>query len=217
MSEQNFRAMRRAMVESQLRTNDVNDLEIIEAILAEPREDYLPEERRSAAYIDRSVPLGDGRALNPPLATARLLVEAAPRPGEKVLLIGSATGYAAALLARLGCTVVAVEERADFAERARALLADRGNVDVESGALVAGAPGKGPYDLLFIDGAVEELPDALVDQLKVGGRAVFARAERGVTRLCIGTRTAGGFGARAFVDSEAVPLPGFARPKSFTF
>ena len=217
MSEQNFRAMRRAMVESQLRTNDVNDLEIIEAILAEPREDYLPEERRSAAYIDRAVPLGEGRALNPPLATARLIVEAAPRPGDKVLLIGAATGYAAALLARLGCAVVAIEEQAEFAARAKALLADRDNVEIQTGALAAGAPGKAPYDLLFIDGAVEELPEALIDQLKVGGRAVFARAERGVTRLCVGTRTAGGFGARAFVDSEAVTLPGFARPKSFTF
>lgn len=217
MTEQNFRAMRRAMVESQLRTSDVNDPEIIEAILAEPRENYLPEARRSAAYIDRAVPLGAGRALNPPLATARLLVAAAPRPGERVLLIGAATGYAAALLARLGCDVVAVEEEASLAAHAKAQLADWAGISFTTGPLAKGAKKDGPYDILFVDGAVEELGDALIEQLKVDGRAVFARADRGVTRLCVGTRTAGGFGARAFVDSEAVTLPGFAKPRSFTF
>lgn len=217
MSEQNFSAMRRAMVESQLRTNDVNDPVIIEAILAEPREIYLPEARRSAAYIDRAVPLGDGRALSPPLATARLLVEAAPRAGERVLLIGAATGYAAALLARLGCDVTAVEEDAGLVGYARALLGDRTNPRFETGPLAKGHAAGAPYDLLFIDGAVEVLDDALIDQLRIDGRAVFARIDAGVSRLCVGTRTAGGFGARAFADVDAVPLPGFARPKAFTF
>lgn len=217
MSEQNFKAMRRAMVESQLRTNDVNNPVIIEAILAEPREAYVPEERRSAAYIDRAVPLGNGRALNPPLATTRLLVEAAPRAGERVLLIGAATGYAAALLVRLGCDVVAVEEDATLVAHARAVLGDRANLRIEAGPLANGHVKGAPYDLLVVDGAVEELSDALIDQLRIDGRAVFARVDSGITRLCIGTRTAGGFGARAFADVEAVVLPGFARPKAFTF
>jgi len=217
MTEQNFQAMRRAMVESQLRTSDVNDPVILEAILAEPRELYVPEERRSAAYIDRAVPLGNGRALNPPLATARLMVEAAPRAGEKVLLVGAATGYAAALLARLGCDVVAVEEDAALLAHAEAQLKGNARVRLESGALAEGWKAGAPYDVLFIDGAVEDVSEALIGQLRVDGRAVFARMERGVTRLCAGTRTAGGFGARAFVDWEAVPLPGFTRPKTFTF
>lgn len=217
MTEQNFRAMRRAMVESQLRTNDVNDPEIIEAILAEPRENYLPEAKRSAAYIDRAVPLVAGRSLNPPLATARLLVEAAPRPGERVLLIGAATGYAAALLARLGCDVIAVEDEPELAAHARKQLGEWAGIHFETGPLPRGSKKGAPFDLLFVDGAVEDLGDTLIEQLKVDGRAVFARSERGVTRLCVGTRTAGGFGARAFVDSEAVTLPGFAKPKSFTF
>ena len=185
--------------------------------MAEPREAYLPEERRSAAYIDRAVPLGGGRALNPPLATARLIVEAAPQPGERVLLIGAATGYAAALLARLGCDVIAVEEDAALAARARTLLGEYTNVRIETGPLAKGHAKGAPYDLLFIDGAAEVLDDALIGQLRIDGRAVFARVDAGVTRLCIGTRTAGGFGARAFADVEAVPLPGFARPKAFTF
>lgn len=217
MTEQTFKAMRRAMVESQLRTSDVNDPVILEALLAEPRELYVPQERLSAAYIDRAVPLANGRALNPPLATARLLVEAAPRAGEKVLLIGAATGYAAALLARLGCDVVAVEEDEALLAHAKAALKGNKNVRLEKGPLSAGWKKGAPYDLLFIDGAVEELSEAPIAQLRVDGRAVFARLERGVTRLCVGTRTAGGFGARAFVDWEAVPLPGFARPKTFTF
>ncbi len=217
MSDQNFKAMRRAMVESQLRTNDVNDPAIIEAVLAEPREAYLPAERRDAAYIDRAVPLGEGRALNPALATTRLISEAAPVAGESVLLVGAATGYAAALLGRLGCKVVAVEQSETLAAQAKAQLAGREGITVQTGNHGAGAPSNAPYDILFIDGAVEELPEALVDQLRVGGRAVFARSERGVTRLCIGTRTAGGFGARAFLDCEAVVLPGFERPKVFTF
>lgn len=218
MTEQNFTAMRRAMVDSQLRTSDVNEPLIIEAFLDEPREDYLPQERASAAYIDRAVPLSvNGRALNPPLATARLIMEATPRAGDKVLLIGAATGYAAALLARLGCQVTAVEEDAGLAALARTALAGKAGITVETAPHATGAPAGAPYDILFIDGAVEEVPQALVDQLKVDGRAVFARLERGVTRLCVGTRTSGGFGARAFADSEAVTLPGFARPKTFSF
>jgi len=217
MTEQTFTAMRRAMVESQLRTNDVSDIAVIEAILAEPRELYVPETRRSAAYIDRAVPLVEGRALNPPLATARLIVEAVTRPGERVLLIGGASGYAAALLARLGCDVVAVEESAPLVEMARAALGERPGITLVTGPLVKGHAEGAPYDLLFVDGAVEELGEALIAQLKAGGRAVFGRVERGVTRLCSGVKTEGGFGARAFSDSEAAVLPGFAKPKTFTF
>ncbi len=217
MTDQNFTAMRRAMVESQLRTNDVNDPALLEAILAVPREAFLPPERRSAAYIDRAVPLANGRALNPPLATARLLVEAELKAGEQVLLVGAATGYAAALLARLGCAVVALEEDADLAAQARKALAGTNGVAVQAGPLAKGHAKGAPYDLIVVDGAIETLPDALIEQLKVGGRAVFARLDRGVTRLCVGVRSAGGFGARTFADSEAAVLPGFAAPKGFTF
>jgi protein-L-isoaspartate(D-aspartate) O-methyltransferase len=217
MTDQNFMAMRRAMVESQLRTNDVNDPVLLEAILAVPREAFLPEARRASAYIDRSVPLGDGRALNPPLATARLLVAAAINPGDHVLLVGAATGYAAALLARLGCAVVALEEDAALVAQAKTALSDYAGIDIVTGPLAEGQAAGAPYDVIVVDGAIEALPDALIEQLKIGGRAVFASAERGVTRLCTGVRSAGGFGARPFVDSEAVVLPGFAVPKGFTF
>jgi protein-L-isoaspartate(D-aspartate) O-methyltransferase len=217
MTDQNFLAMRRAMVESQLRTNDVNDPVLLEAILAVPREAFLPEARRASAYIDRSVPLGDGRALNPPLATARLLIAAAINPGDHVLLVGSATGYAAALLARLGCPVVALEEDAGLAAQAKTALADYAGINAVTGPLAKGHAKGAPYDVIVVDGAIEAMPDELIDQLKIGGRAVFACVERGVTRLCTGVRSAGGFGARPFADSEAVVLPGFTAPKGFTF
>jgi len=217
MTDQNFTAMRRAMVESQLRTNDVNDPALLDAILAVPREAFLPEARRASAYIDRAVPLGSGRALNPPLATARLLAEAAVKAGDHVLLVGAATGYAAALLARLGCSVVALEENADLAALAKKALSGSKSVTLVTGPLVKGHAKGAPYDLIFVDGAIEQMPDALIAQLKTGGRAVFASAERSITRLCAGVRSAGGFGARPFADSEAVPLPGFAAPKGFTF
>lgn len=217
MTDLNFASMRRAMVESQLRTNDVNDLHVIRAILSVPREQFVPAERRDAAYIDRSVPLGGGRALNPPLATARLLVEAAIAPGQRVLLIGAATGYAAALLAQLGAEVTAVESDEALIAIARERLADRPTVRLVAGELTEGAPDAAPYDCLFIDGAIEDMPDSLVAQLAPGGRAVFARIDRGVTRLCAGVRTEGGFGATSLVDSEAVVLPGFAKPRGFRF
>ncbi len=222
MTDQNFTAMRRAMVESQLRTNDVNDPTLLDVILAVPREAFLPEARRASAYIDRAVPLGHGRALNPPLATARLLIEAAIQPGDHVLLVGAASGYAAALLARLGCAVVALEEDADLVALARTALADYAGISIQTGPLAGGHAKGAPYDVIVVDGAIEAMPDALVAQLKVGGRAVFASVDgagagRGVTRLSVGARSAGGFGARAFADSEAVALPGFAVPKGFTF
>lgn len=217
MSDQSFTSMRRAMVESQLRTNDINDPAIIRAILSIPREDYVPAERRDTAYIDRPVPLCEGRALNPPLATARLLIAASISSGQKVLLIGAATGYSAALISALGARVTAVESDPALAARARELLAGRAQTTVIEGPLEAGFADNAPYDILFVDGAVEVMPDSLVEQLKVRGRAVFARAEQGVTRLCMGVRSAGGFGSSAFADSETVILPGFARPRDFAF
>jgi protein-L-isoaspartate(D-aspartate) O-methyltransferase len=217
MNQQSFTTMRRAMVESQLRTSNVNDPAVIRAILALPRELFVPVERQAAAYADRAVPLGNGRALNPPLATARLLVAANLTAGQTVLLIGAATGYAAALLAALGVQVVAVESDPALAATARERLASASAVTVVEGPLAAGHPASAPYDLLFIDGAVEEVPESLWEQVKPGGRAVFARAESGVTRLCAGVRSTGGHGAGSFADAEAVILPGFASPRPFQF
>lgn len=210
MTEQNFSSMRTAMVESQLRTSDVDDQRVIAVMNHVPREEYLPVERRAMAYIDRPVPLSNGRSLNPPLVTGRLLKEAQLQPGDKVLLIGAATGYSAALLVALDAKVTAVEE-----EGGPEISVP--GVDVVRGALNAGAAAGAPYDVLFIDGAVEEVPATLVQQLVDGGRVVTGVVERGVTRLNSGRVVAGVLGLSALSDMEMVVLPGFAAPEQFIF
>ena len=210
MIEQNFSSMRAAMVESQLRTSDVDDPRVIAAMARVPREDFVPAERRAMAYVDRSIPLAGGRALNPPLATGRLLKEAQVERGDRVLLIGAATGYSAALLSALGAKVTAVE--VEDGPQATA-----GNAVIVRGPLAAGAPDGAPYDILFIDGAVEQVPAALIAQLADGARVVTGLVERGVTRLCSGRVVSGVLGLVSLTDLEMVVLPGFAAPERFVF
>src|SRR5688500_15955377 len=126
MTDQSFEHMRRAMVASQLRTTGVNDPRVVAAMLEVPRELYVPEERRALAYADALVPIGSGRYLNPPMAVGRLLTEAHLRGHERALVIGAATGYSAAVLARLVTSVVAVEEEPELASFARGALAGTG-------------------------------------------------------------------------------------------
>lgn len=210
MTEQNYSSMRAAMVESQLRTSDVDDQRVIAVMAKVPREDFVPAERRAMAYIDRPIPLSGDRALNPPLVTGRLLKEAQIVLGDKVLLIGAATGYAAALLTELGAQVTAVEEEggADIALP---------GVTVVRGALGSGSAAGAPYDVLFVDGAVEEVPAALVQQLAEDARVVTGIADRGVTRLSSGRVIDGLLGLNSLTDMEMVVLPGFSAPKAFTF
>jgi protein-L-isoaspartate(D-aspartate) O-methyltransferase len=210
VTEQTFFSMRAAMVESQLRTSDVDDPAVIAVMAHVPREDYLPAERRAMAYIDRPVPLGNGRAINPPLATGRLLKEAEVSAGDKVLLVGAAMGYSAALLVAMGAQVTALDEEGGPD------IAVPGAI-VARGPLAAGAPAGAPYDLLFIDGAVEDVPAAIVGQLADNGRVVTGIIERGVTRLCRGRVMGGVLGLTSLADMEMVVLPGFATPKTFTF
>jgi len=212
VTEQTYSSMRSAMVDSQLRTSDVTDPAVIAAMASVPRESFLPDERKAMAYIDRAVQLSGGRALNPPLATGRLLTEAAVKAGHKVLLIGAATGYAAVLLQKMGAIVTAVEEDSLLAAKAAAA-----GVQITSAQLAAGAPSEGPYDIIVIDGAVEELPAALVGQLAEGGRLVTGLVERGVTRLCSGRKSGSAFGLASLADMEMVVLPGFAKPEGFVF
>ena len=212
-----FDAMRQAMVTSQLRTNAVNDSRIVAAMARVAREAFLPAERRALAYVDGAVPLARGRFVNPPMATGRLLTEVYLRSDDRVLLIGAAGGYAAALLSELVAETVAVEVDPLLAQTARAALAGLANVTVVEGPLEAGHAAGAPYDALVIDGAVEDLPAALVAQVRTGGRIVTGLVDRGVTRLAAGVRTEGGLGLTDFADAECVPLPGFARVASFSF
>lgn len=204
------------MVASQLRPNNVNDPAVVAAMDAVPREAFVPADRAVLAYIDVAVPLGEGRALNPPLATGRLLTEARLRAGEKLLIVGAATGYAAALAARLGAEVIALESSPTLLDSAHAGLAGS-SATVVAGPLTAGWEKGAPYDVILIDGAIEQLPPAIVAQLKLGGRLVCGLIEGGVTRLAHGIRSGGGFSMLAFADADAVRLPGFETPSGFKF
>lgn len=212
-----FEAMRQAMVASQLRTNAVNDPRVVEAMARTPRENFLPAEQKGLAYRDTLLPLPGGRRHNSPLATGRLLTEAHVRPEDHVLLIGAAGGYAAALLAQLAGSVVALEQEDALVALARTALAGEAKVELVQGPLETGWAAGAPYDLLIVDGAVEQLPDALIAQVKPGGRVVTGVIDRGVTRLAAGRRTEGGFGLLDFLDVECTELPGFRRLRTFTF
>ncbi|SEH16789.1 protein-L-isoaspartate(D-aspartate) O-methyltransferase [Sphingopyxis sp. YR583] len=208
--------MRSAMVDCQLRTNDVTDPAVVGAMAAVPREAHVPAALAGVAYTDRAIALGDGRALNAPLVTGRMLVAAAIRPGQRVLIVGSATGYTAALLAKLGAEVYAVEEQDALMASAQAAVAG-GNIRWIAGPLAAGAPDAAPFDRIIVEGAIETLPDALVAQLADGGRLIAARREGAVTRLVEGVKAGGTVALRSFADMDVAPLPGFAAPAGFQF
>jgi protein-L-isoaspartate(D-aspartate) O-methyltransferase len=217
VSNLDFQAMRRAMVDSQLRTNAVNDPRVTAAIESVAREDFVPDARKAVAYIDRAVPLTPTRAMNPALITARLIVEAGIGPTDSVLIVGAGTGYAAAVVAGLAQSVVALDSDSALVSAAKQHLKELDNVTVVSGDLVKGHAKGAPYDVILIDGAVEDVPEALVRQLAAGGRLAAAVVEDGVSRLCVGYKAGEGFGMTPVLDADAVALPGFAKPKGFSF
>jgi protein-L-isoaspartate(D-aspartate) O-methyltransferase len=207
-----FAGARRAMIESQLRPEGVTDAGVLEAMDAVPREQFVSEQVRPLAYGDRSLALGGGRFLAAPAVLGKLLSEMAPAAGERALVIGAGTGYSAAVLAAMGCDVLALESAAELGARAREL-----GVKVVEGVLEAGHPAGAPYHLILIDGAVEFLPDPVIDQLSDGGRLGAALIDRGVTRLIVGQKVAGAFGYLSIADAGVAALPGFSRPRPFTF
>jgi protein-L-isoaspartate(D-aspartate) O-methyltransferase len=200
------------MVDSQLRPEAVTDRGVLAAMASVERENFVPEAARALAYADRPLPLGNGRAMMPPAALGRLLSELAPRPGERALVIGSGTGYSAALLEAIGLEVVALEADEALAGSARDL-----GVQTVTGDLADGWKKGAPYDLVLLDGAVEEVPPALAKQLSANGRLAGAVVDRGVTRLVVGRAAGGVLGLRSLADADVEILPGFERPRAFTF
>ena len=216
MTEHNFEQMRRAMVASQLRTTGVNDPRVVAAMGAVPRERFVPADRAVVAYADALVPLGNGRQLNTPMSLGRLLTEAQPRPEDRALVIGAATGYSAAVLSRMVASVVAVEEDPALMSMAKAALKG-GDVKLVEGPLDRGYKRGAPYDLILVDGAVEFIPDTLIEQLAETGRMVAAILDQGVARISVGRRGGNGFGMIAVSDAASAILPGFEQPRGFTF
>lgn len=186
-------AARRAMIDSQLRTSGVNEPWVLEAMNSVPREDFVPHNARAAAYTDRAVPLGNGRFLAAPLVQGRMLAEAKPTPGDTALIVSASGGYLAALVKPL---VRSLEVK------------DVGDV---------GKLKKGAFSLILIDGAIEELPAGIAAALAEGGRIVGGLVERGVTRLAIGTKTAGTVAWLPLAEIGIPVLPEFAAPRRWSF
>lgn len=200
------------MVESQLRPQGVTDPAVLAAMGTVPREQFLPDHSRPLAYVDRAVAIGSGRFLPAPAALGQLLTQMMPERGMRALVVGAGTGYSASVLEAMGLDVTAVENEPVLAARARDLGANVFEAPLEEG-YSAGAP----YDQILIDGAVEIISDAIIAQLADGGRLGTALVDRGITRLVIGRKAGGSFGYLSVADAGVPKLPGFSRPKAFTF
>lgn len=217
-----FAQARRTMVDGQVRVNDVTDAALIAAMLEVPREKFVPEARAQLAYIDDDLCVQEaaaGRAaryLMEPMVLARLLQALEIALGAKVLVVGCATGYSAAVLSRVAGSVIALEEDDTLAASARKLLRTA-NVEVVSGKAAAGWAAGAPYDAILIDGAIEELPASLTTQLKDGGRLAAVIRKDNAPKATVFVRTGGNVSARRLFDAAIPTLPGFEAPKTFVF
>jgi protein-L-isoaspartate(D-aspartate) O-methyltransferase len=218
-----YALLRVKMVDGQLRTTGITDPRVLHAMGGIPREAFLPAVRRPLAYLDEdiNIPTRSGRAryLMEPAPFARLAQLAAVRASDRVLDVGCGTGYSSAVLSRLGASVVALECEPDLAETARSTLASIGfdNVTVVEGALENGYPQGAPYDVILLDGAVDEVPEALFGQLAEGGRlvAVTGEGNAGIARICV--KDGGVVSCRRAFNAAIRPLPGFRRAPAFEF
>ncbi|MDT8344887.1 MAG: protein-L-isoaspartate O-methyltransferase [Thermohalobaculum sp.] len=214
-----FADARRAMVDCQVRPSDVTRYSIIEAMLWAPREMFVPKARREIAYAEAEIPVAPGRVMMPARVFAKMLEAAAIGPGDLVLDLAPGTGYSTAVIARMAEAVVAVEPDPQLASAAQGLLdhLEVMNTAVSAGDPRAGDPAHGPYDAILINGGVAEVPQALLDQLKDGGRlvAIFAQGAAGQCRII--TRAGATFSERYVFDASAPVLAGFERAASFAF
>ncbi|MDO8878043.1 MAG: protein-L-isoaspartate O-methyltransferase [Pseudolabrys sp.] len=212
-----FAAARRHMVDGQVRTADVTDHRIIFAMLEVPRERFVPPDATALAYLDLAHPVGGGRCLLKPVVLARLIQAADLATADRVLVVGCATGYSAAVIAHIAGEVVALEQDAALAASAEAALASQPNATVVMGPLVDGWPQNAPYDAIFVDGAVELVPDAFRKQLQDGGRLVCVLGGRPQPSAMLYRRSGEELGGRAIFDAAAAALPGFAKTPAFAF
>jgi protein-L-isoaspartate(D-aspartate) O-methyltransferase len=212
-----FQAARAAMIDSQVRPNDVTDRRLIAAMASMPREAFAPATKAAVAYADVAVETGPGRWMMAPRDFAKLANSAAVKDTDRVLDIAPGTGYSTAILSKLAANVVALETEEAMAKTLGETLAKAGAANVETifGPLKAGAPSRGPFDVIFVNGAVEEVPKAWPDQLAEGGRLAVVVSEGLVRRARIYTRSGGKTAWRTPFESAAPSLPGFERAVEF--
>ena len=213
-----YAARRTMMVDTQVRPSDVTKFPIIDAMLSVPREAFVPDRLREAAYLGENLDLGEGRVMLDPRTLAKMLDALDIEGDDLVLDIGAAHGYSSAVIARMAEAVVGVEADANLVEEAQRTLLEHGadNVIMQQGDLAIGAPDHGPYDVILLQGALEHLPEAITDQLKEGGRmaCLFLEGALGVVR--IGYKIDGRLNWRYAFNAGAPVLPGFERHAAFT-
>jgi protein-L-isoaspartate(D-aspartate) O-methyltransferase len=217
-----FSTARQKMVDGQVRTTDVTDRRILDAMLSVPREAFVPANRQALAYLDLDLDVSEGAAkrfLIKPALTGKLLQAAEIGEGDNVLVVGCATGYLAALTAKLARQVTATECDSALAAKARDAVGAIGlaNVTCKAVACAEGDPSSAPYDVIVLNGATEVMPEGLFGQLREGGRLVGVSAETQPSRAIIVTRSHGEFGHRALFDAAAPVLPGLERAAAFVF
>nr|WP_302795498.1 protein-L-isoaspartate O-methyltransferase [Shinella daejeonensis] len=215
----NYTAARTKMVDNQIRTTDVTSHGVLEAFLTVAREEFVPAALRPLAYIDNDIQLAAGRYLMEPSPLAKLIQLAAVEADDVVLEVGAGTGYASAILSRLASSVVALESDAALAAVATETLTRLGydNVAVVSGDLEQGYGAEAPYDVIFVHGAVEYVPEALFDQLRDGGRLVVVEGVGNASQARLYIKEGGRTSERNVFNTSVKPLPGFRKVKEFVF
>jgi protein-L-isoaspartate(D-aspartate) O-methyltransferase len=217
-----FAQARRMMVDSQLRTFDVNDVPLLDAMEGIPRERFVLPGREDLAYIDQNIPVNDGidrRFMLSPMVLARMIQALEIAPGVKALDVACGLGYSSAVMAELGAKVVAVETDEATASGARERLAGLGlrDVRVVTGPLDRGVPDEAPFDAILVNGAIEVRPDALLDQLAEGGRLVCVQGRGRSAKAMLHVRAGDAFGLRSLFDAAAPLLSAFQSEPGFVF
>lgn len=213
-----FATLRRMMVDGQIRTADVTDRALLSAMMEVPRERFAPGEA-ALAYLDLDLPVSGSRRLLKPMVLAKMVQALDLAPGDRVLDVGCATGYGAALMAKLAGEVIALEEDAALLAKAKTAITAGGmaNVRAVQGALVDGYQAESPYAAILVEGCIEIEPVALCGQLADGGRLVCIQGTNPAAKALLYRRDGDDISERPLFDATAAALPGFARAKTFVF
>ena len=212
-----YQTRRKTMVDTQIRPSDVTKFPIIEAFLSVPREKFVPDGKREAAYIGENFKLGQSRVILEPRTLAKLLDALDIRNDELVLDIGPGLGYSSAVISPMAEVVIAVEDDSSMANEAEEILTEVGadNVVIQIGKLEDGAPEHGPYDVIILQGGVEKIPSSILKQLKNGGRVGAIFIEEGLGTAKIGFKLNDKINWRYSFNAAAPVLPGFFKQKDF--
>jgi protein-L-isoaspartate(D-aspartate) O-methyltransferase len=217
-----FKAARTNMVDCQIHTAGVISPGILTAFETIPREKFVPANMQAVAYNDEVIPVGNGRFLLDPMTHAKMVQAVEPKPEDKILDIGGATGYSASILSSMSKDILALEENPEFLKKAEELWDNLqiNNVRPVAGKLTEGAPAHAPFDLIFINGSITEIPDSITNQLAANGRiiAIFRKPDAVMGQATIMQKTgANGLSSRPLFESGSPYLPGFEPKTTFSF